>query len=283
VELALDESWLDAALRELRPLLVELRVGSRLRRLAFVTGEQQSAREKECLVHPASLAHVPRMRTCWAHVACIAALAGVTRADAELGEVVIKIAPRSSHGEFKNWGKSGFTIDGQKVAAGETLRLPPRKKLVDVAGFLTELRAGHRYKLTPDPCCEIAFWDERPPADADNAMCAGKDGECTRKDFMQLPGFLGHGKCGERFVCVPPPLVRFRAAGPITVYSDFEEPLYTVSDGEYHRWPQSRETSPWPLVIKQGKKVLFDSYVQFRTNHHYTVVIGDKTEILVDD
>jgi hypothetical protein len=221
------------------------------------------------------------MQTCVAHVVCFLAFAGVAHADAD--EVVVTVATRVDKGEFKGWGKSSFVIDGQKIGAGETVRLPSRKKLVLVRNFLTELRAGHHYRLTPDPCCGVAFWDEPSPADAANAVCADKNGACARDDFMRLPGFIGHGKCGERYACVPAPQIRFRAAGPITVYTDPAETLWTVSDGEYRRWPQSRESSPWPLIIKQGQKVLFDQYVQFRTNHRYTVVVGETTEIFVDD
>lgn len=126
-----------------------------------------------------------------------------------------------------------------------------------------ELRDGHRYLVSPDPCCFLVVADLDDGASP--VRCATKD--VCPAGLVAVDKWASHGHdCGnDRSACAAPALLRVRG-DRMTIAWDGDE---MVADGAYHAVPVGRE-SPHRLVIRRAGAIVWDGAIVVHHGRRYT-------------
>ena len=166
--------------------------------------------------------------------------------------------------------------------------------------LLLDLSPGHAYRVTPDPCCALAIWDDdstlRPEARATPACASSQGGKECPAGTVAVPSWIASDpRCGDQHTCVGPIEVAFEVElaalgeGPLQLYVDsVEQPAWTIhrqdasvvvrnTDGQvastWSEWPWGRETSPVRVELRRGTKILWSRAVQLRHEQRYRIQI----------
>jgi hypothetical protein len=100
-------------------------------------------------------------------------------------------------------------------AKGQRVTIPLRAgTMAEINSILVTPKAQHRYRVTGDPCCGFALWD-----DDDVANRLPRQPQCTKAGGECPPGFAATPSWGarrdprcEEWRCIRTPRVRFRIA-----------------------------------------------------------------------
>ncbi len=134
--------------------------------------------------------------------------------------------------------------------------------------FFFAVRDGHRYHVSPDPCCGLTVSD----ADADwgrLAVC-GKHRDTCPAGTVSVDKFVYRKACGARPTCAPPPLLRVVGDGVTIQWSaDPAEPWSTA----YKPAPVGRREEPTKAIVRRGSIVVWDESVILHHGNRYTIEV----------
>jgi hypothetical protein len=147
----------------------------------------------------------------------------------------------------------------------------------DSISFLVDLRDGHRYTVSPDPCCFVVVYD-LDDALIEAAKCGTASG-CPAGSVEVDKLVYRNDDCGKQPTCAAPAMVRGLRYGlaPTTISIDDSDPVNLTYD--YQAATAGRE-APHHIVVKYKGRAVFDERVILRYGVHYTIGPG---EITVDD
>jgi hypothetical protein len=192
--------------------------------------------------------------------------------------VTLRKGPWTDHGwpaGTPTLAVAGATLRGTSDA---TAKVAPSKRLVKATvtvdgkspyAFWIELRDGHRYTVSPDPCCFLVVADLDDLADktASPPRCATK-GVCPA-GLVAVDKFASHGlDCGnDGQVCAAPALLRVRGDRTTIAWAGEGE---APADGAYHAAPVGRE-HPHRLVVRRDGKIVWDAAIVVHHGRRYTL------------
>jgi hypothetical protein len=192
-------------------------------------------------------------------------------------EATIRLPAKIARGVY-DWPDGAVTmkVAGTSVGLGGTIAVAGSPRLVKVTlafdggesrSFWTELRAGHRYAIHPDPCCFLTVGDED---DRTPYTCKPED-RCPA-GTVEVDKFADAGlSCRPQVTCSAPAQLRVLGAGLEVTWDD--EP---VPGGAYRQVGVGRE-APHAVVVKRGGKHVWSGQVVARYGGRYTLDLDAKT------
>jgi len=140
----------------------------------------------------------------------------------------------------------------------------------DSMSFLVDLRDGHHYLVSPDPCCFLTVSDSDGGL-ASSTRCAVHD--ICPAGTVEVDKFVYRKDgCGERPTCAPPATLRVRGAA-VSLEWDGDATPWSAT---YEPAPVRRE-NPQHVIARRDGKVVFDDLVVLHHGLRYTLVLDGKS------
>jgi hypothetical protein len=186
--------------------------------------------------------------------------------------------PVLSIGRTQIVGKSEATtakVPASRELARATISIDGRHPL----SFFFELREGHHYFVSPDPCCFVVVTD---PDDglAESARCASL--RTCPTGAVEVDHFLYRKpECGEAATCAPPALLRVRGTEIALEWEGSDAVAWTEN---YRAAPVGRAQPQHVVARRQGKNV-WDGHLVLRHGARYTLDLANPgaVRVLVDE
>jgi hypothetical protein len=145
----------------------------------------------------------------------------------------------------------------------------------DGVSFLIDVRDGHHYVISPDPCCILTVSDSDDGL-ASSARCAVHD--ICPAGTVEVDKFVYRKDgCGERPTCAMPAMLRVPGPAVSLEWEGDATPWSTT----YQPAPVRRE-NPQRVIARRDGKVVFDDLVVLHHGLRYTLVLDGNSPPHID-